>query len=175
MELGLRSYDFLYYSCTGASQSVLCYLCILQEDSQPLCQCALPQAIISFGNIIEMANYVKPDRHPGMCWVNLSLYLYFIIYRSICLAMVFHLIYVSLDYGLEKVYEDLNQPEFFVLDVAPILQLLVICSPMMAEQISRPSSQYPYALPKSWMVKDILPVVGKQSIIVTEVYIDIFL
>jgi hypothetical protein len=75
---------------------------------------------------------------------------------------------------MEKVYEDLNQPDFFVLDIAPIFRLLVICSPMMAEQISRSSSEYPYALPKSWTLKDVLPLIGKQSILVTEVSIDIF-
>lgn len=73
------------------------------------------------------------------------------------------------DYALEQIYEDLNQPDLFVLDVAPIFRVLIIASPMIAEQVSRPSPKYPYSLPKSWTMQDILPLVGKQSIISSEV------
>jgi hypothetical protein len=79
------------------------------------------------------------------------------------------------DYGLEQIYDELGQPDIFVLDIAPIFQLLIIGSPMIAEQVSKPSSQYPYALPKSWTVTDILPLIGKQSILTSEVRIDLFL
>ncbi len=80
-----------------------------------------------------------------------------------------------IDYGLEKIYEELGQPEIYVLDTAPIFRLLIICSPTIAEQLSKPSSQYPYSLPKSWTLKDIVPLIGKESIISSEVSIGVFL
>jgi hypothetical protein len=79
------------------------------------------------------------------------------------------------DYGLEQIYEELGKPDIFLLDTAPIFRVLVICSPMIAEQISKPSSQYPYSMPKSWTVTDITPLVGKQSIVSSDVRIDIML
>jgi hypothetical protein len=70
-------------------------------------------------------------------------------------------------------YEDLGKPDIFVVDTAPIFRVLVICSPTIAEQISKPSSQYPYSMPKSWTLSDILPLIGKQSILMSEVRIEI--
>jgi hypothetical protein len=79
------------------------------------------------------------------------------------------------DYGMEQIYEELGEPDIFVLDTAPIFRLLVICSPMIAEQISKASSQYPYSVPKSWTVGDLMPLIGKQSIISSEVRIGFLL
>jgi hypothetical protein len=76
---------------------------------------------------------------------------------------------------MEQIYEELGKPDIFVLDMAPIFRVLVICSPIIAEQISKPSSQYPYSMPKSWTVADVLPLVGKQSILNSEVSIGIML
>lgn len=73
------------------------------------------------------------------------------------------------DYGMEQIYEDLGKPDIFVLDTAPIFRLLVICSPMIAEQVSKASPRYPYSVPKSWTIADIMPLIGKQSIISSEV------
>lgn len=74
-----------------------------------------------------------------------------------------------IDYGLEQIWEDLSQPEIYVLDTAPIFRILVVCSPTIAEQISKASSRYPYSVPKSWTVKDIMPLLGKRSILSSEV------
>jgi len=90
------------------------------------------------------------------------------------IASRWRLIYIT-DYGLEQIYEELGKPDIFLLDTAPIFRVLVICSPMIAEQISKPSSQYPYSMPKSWTVMDIMPLVGKQSIVTSDVRIDIML
>jgi hypothetical protein len=76
-----------------------------------------------------------------------------------------------IDYGLEHIYEDLGQPDIYVLDTAPIFRLLIVCSPTIAEQLSKPSSRYPYSLPKNWTLKDILPLIGKNSILTSEVSI----
>jgi hypothetical protein len=78
------------------------------------------------------------------------------------------------DYGLEQIWEDLGQPDLYLIDTAPIFRMLVICSPTIAEQITKASSQYPYSVPKSWTVKDLLPLVGKTSIISSEVSIRTF-
>jgi hypothetical protein len=40
---------------------------------------------------------------------------------------------------------------------------------MIAEQVSKASSQYPYSVPKSWTVGDLTPLIGKQSIISSHV------
>lgn len=91
-----------------------------------------------------------------------------------CFVMISSSDLIYLDYALERIYEDLNQPDLFLLDVAPLFKVLIIASPMIAEQVSRPSLQYPYGLPKSWTMQDFLPLVGKQSIIISEVWIEVF-
>jgi len=76
---------------------------------------------------------------------------------------------IHLDYGLKQIWEELGQPDLFLLDTAPIHRMIIVCSPTIAEQITKVSSQYPYSVPKTWTVKDILPLVGKKSILNSEV------
>lgn len=91
-----------------------------------------------FGSLLELEKYMSPDRHG--------------------------------DYGFEKIYEDLGEPECFYIDFRPfhfLPSMLVVTSPYIAEQISRPSSNFPYAYPKSWTMQDLVPLIGSNSIILS--------
>jgi hypothetical protein len=66
-------------------------------------------------------------------------------------------------------YEELNEPEIFVLDFAPMISMCVVTDPKVAEQISSPSARFPYSMPKSYSLADIVPILGPTSILLAEV------
>ena len=66
-------------------------------------------------------------------------------------------------------YEELGQPEVYFMDVQPIHRLLIVCSPAVAEQLTKPSSTHPYSVPKSYTMMDHSNIVGKTGLIVTNV------
>jgi hypothetical protein len=74
-----------------------------------------------------------------------------------------------LDYSLEHIWDDLGKPDVFLLDIQPFLKMLVITDPLIAESMTKSSTNWPYAIPKSWTVGDILPLIGKGSILAAEV------
>lgn len=72
---------------------------------------------------------------------------------------------LSLDYGFEKMYEELGEPDCFYIDFKPfhfLPSMLVVTSPFVAEQITRPSAKFPTAAPKSWTVKVSVKTISKE-------------
>lgn len=58
----------------------------------------------------------------------------------------------------------------FIIDMKPIINLVVITDPFIAEQITQSSEQYSHGGPgKSWTAKDVEPIIGEQSMLLEEV------
>ncbi|KAI1620261.1 cytochrome P450 [Exophiala viscosa] len=73
------------------------------------------------------------------------------------------------DYGFVEVWDELDRPEAFLLDMEPAAPtFLVITHPRVAESLVQPSPQYKYSIPKSDTFKFLRPLLGKESLITVE-------
>ena len=74
------------------------------------------------------------------------------------------------DYSLHKLWCLLRQPPCFVIDFRPFIPpVIVVADVQVAEEISRPSQTFPYALGKDQGLSRFQWVLGKESIVLTEV------
>ncbi|WEW56154.1 hypothetical protein PRK78_001589 [Emydomyces testavorans] len=72
-----------------------------------------------------------------------------------------------IDYGLERIYLALGEPEWFYLDLFPLPfahSFIVVTSPSIAEQLTRSSEQFPYSTAKSKSSSDLGIIAGKSTI-----------
>ena len=74
------------------------------------------------------------------------------------------------DYGFESIWNTLDQPAAFIMDLTPLQQcFLILAEPQYAEVCSSPSPEYKYSLPKSDTYDYLRPMIGKESLVTTEV------
>lgn len=67
-------------------------------------------------------------------------------------------------------HEALGRPPFFLVDNRPIVPpMLIVASHEVAEQISRPSKDFPYSVTKSSSVDRIFDLIGPNSILLKQV------
>ena len=72
----------------------------------------------------------------------------------------------SYEYGLEEIWDQLERPAAFLIDLAPLTEsFLVVVDPDVAEQISSSSPDYKYSPPKSANLKPYAPTLGWQSLV----------
>ncbi|KAH0548621.1 hypothetical protein GP486_007835, partial [Trichoglossum hirsutum] len=72
-------------------------------------------------------------------------------------------------YSLRKIWKLLGRPPCFLIDFRPIIPpLIVVTDPKVAEEISRPSSAFPYSLGKDEGCMRFKWVLGSESIVLTE-------
>jgi cytochrome P450 len=70
------------------------------------------------------------------------------------------------DMAFKETWLKLGRPPFVLFDIRPLMApMLVVGSHEVAEQVSRSSKQFPWALPKSPTMKGIQPLVGTHSIL----------
>lgn len=67
-------------------------------------------------------------------------------------------------------HEALGKPPFFLVDNRPIVPpMIIVASHEVAEQISRPSKDFPYSVTKSSSVDRISDLIGPSSILLKQV------
>lgn len=65
----------------------------------------------------------------------------------------------------------LGDPPVMVLDNWPVFpKMVIVRSHEIAEQVARPSSHFPYSVPKSGSVERIVTVIGSKSIFFKQVH-----
>lgn len=73
------------------------------------------------------------------------------------------------DYGIEEMWEQLDRPPFFLMDLAPIdYGVVVIADPKVAEVVVSPSDAYRYSVPKSDTLGSLHRLVGLESMLMKE-------
>ncbi|KAK5174101.1 uncharacterized protein LTR77_001181 [Saxophila tyrrhenica] len=74
------------------------------------------------------------------------------------------------DYGFEEIWNDLDRPAAFMVDLAPVdkRSFLVVAEPSIAESATQPGDKFKYSLPKSDTMQALKPLIGKESIITAE-------
>ena len=73
------------------------------------------------------------------------------------------------DYGFEEMWEALERPPCFLMDLAPIEgSFLMLAEPQMAEALVSPSKQYKYSLPKSDTYDQLSRLIGAESLLTEE-------
>lgn len=67
-------------------------------------------------------------------------------------------------------HDALGKPPFFLVDNRPIVPpMIIVASHEVAEQISRPSKDFPYSVTKSSSVDRIFDLIGPNSILLKQV------
>jgi cytochrome P450 len=74
------------------------------------------------------------------------------------------------DEAFKAAYHQLGRPPLVLFDMRPLLTrpMVVVTSHEVAEQISKPSKGYPWALPKSPTLSGLVPLIGHHSILTGE-------
>ncbi|KAK3722168.1 hypothetical protein LTR37_002601 [Vermiconidia calcicola] len=74
------------------------------------------------------------------------------------------------DYGFEEMWNQLDRPPAFLVDLAPIdrLSFLVVGEPHIAETVVQPSTEFKYSVPKSDTMGAVRPLIGKESLVTAE-------
>ena len=76
---------------------------------------------------------------------------------------------IAPDHAFEKIWKDLDMPPMFVVDVNPFINVIVICDPFIADQLTQSTPANPYGgPPKSWTSKDLWPITGKHGLLTLE-------
>ena len=75
------------------------------------------------------------------------------------------------DYAFREMKELLGNPPLMFVDFRPVSYgMCIITNHEVAEQISRNSKLFPWSVPKSPTLSDLLPVIGTESILTREVF-----
>lgn len=73
------------------------------------------------------------------------------------------------DYAFKAMHEELGSPGYFFVDFRPISHpMLMLADGALAEQLSRPSKQFPYSVNKWPTLGDLVSLIGRRSILLLE-------
>ena len=73
------------------------------------------------------------------------------------------------DYGFEEIWESMDRPPCFLMDLAPVDNgFLIVAEPQIAETFVNPSKQYKYSVPKSDTFVHLSRLIGSESLITQE-------
>lgn len=73
------------------------------------------------------------------------------------------------DYGFEEIWESMDRPSCFLMDLAPVDKaFLIVAEPHITEIIVNPSKQYKYSVPKSDTFVHLSRLIGSESLITHE-------
>lgn len=71
---------------------------------------------------------------------------------------------------MDDMAESIGSPPVMFLDLRPLIRpMLLIRSHEIAEQVSRQSKTWPYSLPKSDTMLNLIPLLGERSIVMSYV------